>query len=166
MTQALLYAVLTVVPLLVLGWLGPRTGRSTTAPLVTWRGWHGTVLWIGAGAVALLAEAGGQALGLWEWQQTGLMAVHAWWWWASLVLVGLFRLRPLGTGRWFVVQLAGTLAFELPQQAVLGWVDHTPVLGSPYVAIVAIHAVVAGLVVTLAPRVAVRAGLLRRSWGN
>lgn len=166
MTDTGSYAVLTIVLLLAMGWGGPRLGSSTTAPLVTWRAWHGVALWLGAGAVALLGELGGQVAGLWEWQAAWQPVVHAWWWWATLVVVGLLRLRPLGVGRWFLIQLTGTLAFEVPQQALVGWVDHVELLGSPYPTIVAVHVVVAGLVVSLAPRLAVRLGLLRRSWGN
>lgn len=166
MTDPLAYAVLTLVPLVLLGAFGPRLGRSTTAPLVTWRTWHGVVLWLLVGGVALGGELVGQALGWWDWQEPWMPLVHAWWWWASLVAVGLFRLRPLGTSRWFLVQLLGTLAFEVAQQATLGWVTHAPLLGSPYVAIVAIHVVVTGAVVALVPVAALRLGLLRRSWGS
>lgn len=166
MTDAALYVGLTLVPLVAMGWLGPRLGPSTAAPLVPWRVWHTSVLWVIAGAVALLAELGGQAAGLWEWSDPVLLAVHAWWWWATLLLVGLLRLRPLGAGRWFAVQLTGTLAFEFGQEALLGWVTHPPLLGSRHLQLVAIHVVVAGLVVTLAPTLALRTGLLRRSWGT
>ena len=166
MTDTLLYVVLTLVPLVLLGAVGPRLGRSTTAPLVTWRTWHGLALWLLVGVVALGAELGGQALGWWDWQEPWMPVVHAWWWWASLVVVGLFRLRPLGTTRWFLLQLVGTLAFEVAQQATLGWVTHTPLLDSPYATIVAVHVVVTALVVALAPVAALRLGLLRRSWGT
>ena len=166
MTDPLLYVLLTIVPLAAMAALGPRLGRSTTAALVTWRTWHGVALWLLVGVVALGAELGGQALGWWDWQEPWMPLVHAWWWWASMVAVGLFRLRPLGAARWFLAQLLVTLAFEVTQQATLGWVTHASLLGSPYVAIVAIHVVVTALVVALVPVAALRAGLLRRSWGS
>ena len=92
--------------------------------------------------VALSIEWIGHLAGFWTWFNTNYIFLHAAYWWATLLTVGIFFLSALKPLIRYGILLTWVLLFEYLQEALIHWVTHFPLLGSPYLMITIVMCVV------------------------
>lgn len=92
-------------------------------------------IWILFYFIALATEFLGHVIGIWTWINISYIFLHAAWWWANLLTMGVLFLSALKPLVRYLILLGWVLLYEYLQEALIHWVTHFPLFGIPYITI-------------------------------
>ncbi len=103
---------------------------------------HFLGVWIFLYLLSLTVELLGHFVGIWTWLRDFHIFLHAAFWWANILTIGVWFLSSLNPHLRYLILLGWVLLFELIQEATIHWVTHFPLLGNPYLMIILVMCVV------------------------
>ena len=92
-------------------------------------------IWVLFYFIALATEFLGHVIGIWTWANINYIFLHAAWWWANVLTIGVLFLSGLKPLVRYLILLGWVLLYEFLQEALIHWVTHFPLFGIPYITI-------------------------------